>query len=100
MDTLLVPAPLRNRLGEDASEGMVQMFAAYREFSTDHFERRLTETVGGLRLEMHQGIAAIRQDMSRMETRFLRWTLGIWMAQLAFETSIILGVAAYFLRAP
>jgi hypothetical protein len=98
MDTLLVPAPLRNRLGEDASEGMVQMFAAYQEFSTDHFERRLAQEVGGLRLEMYQGFGSLRQDMSRMENRFLRWTLGIWMAQLAFETSVVLGVAAYVLN--
>jgi hypothetical protein len=76
---------------------MVQMFAVYQEFSTDRFERRLAQEVGGLRLEMYHGFGSIRQDMNRMESRFLRWTLGISMAQLAFETSIVLGVAAYLL---
>jgi hypothetical protein len=37
----IVPAQLRARLGSEASEGLVEMFAAYQEFSTDRYERRL-----------------------------------------------------------
>ena len=74
------------------------MFASYHEFNTERFERRLNTEVGGLRLEMHDGFAALRQDMARMEIRFMKWTIGIWMAQLAFQTGIILGAVGYFVR--
>ena len=33
-------------------EGLVEMFAAYQEFSTDRYERRLNQEIAGLRLEM------------------------------------------------
>jgi hypothetical protein len=94
MNAVLVPAPLRQKLGEDAAQGLVDMFAAYHEFNTERFERRLNETVTGLRLEM----AAMREDMHRLEARLLKWTLGIWMAQLAFEAGLIMAVAGYVLR--
>ena len=71
------------------------MFAAHQQFATDRFERQLTGEIAGMRQDMHRELAGVRQDMLRMEARLLRWTLGIWMAQLAFEAALIVGVVAY-----
>jgi hypothetical protein len=88
VETFLVPAPLAERLGGDASEGLVQMFADYHQFATDRFERRLTEEIGGLRLEMYQGLAALRQDMMKLEVRLRRWSFVFWLGQMAFVAGL------------
>jgi len=79
---VVVPMSLRHRLGETATEGIVDMFAAHQQFQTDRFERRLSEEIGGLRLEMHQGFAAIRQEIAQGEARQLRWILTFLVAQM------------------
>jgi hypothetical protein len=73
-----VPAPLRERLGPDGTNGLVGTLERTREESvtaavaacTDRFDRRLVETSAGLRLEMagmrqemHAGFAVLRQEM-------------------------------------
>jgi hypothetical protein len=93
METVIVPAPLRTRLGQDASEGLADMFGAYHQFATDRFERRLTEETSALRIELHQGLAGIRQDMASMEVRWIKWSFLFWISHMA----ITLSVTAYML---
>ena len=88
MERLLVPAPLEERLGGDASEALMQMFTTYHQFATDRFERRLAEEIGGLRLEMYQGHAALRHDMMKLEVRLLRWSFVFWLGQMAFVAGL------------
>lgn len=49
------------KIGEEASRGLVQMFGQYHQLACDRFERRLAEEVAGVRVEMHQGFAGLRQ---------------------------------------
>jgi len=91
----IVPAQLRARLGSEASEGLVEMFAAYQEFSTDRYERRLNQEIAGLRLEVHQGLAALRQDMIGVKADLMKWTLLLWLGQFAALTAVL----SYLLRA-
>jgi hypothetical protein len=73
-----VPAPLRERLGRDGTNGLLEILGRTREESvtaalaacTDRFERRLIETstalrleIAALRQEMRDGDAALRQEM-------------------------------------
>ena len=72
-----VPAPLRTRLGDDATIGLVELLdAEQRDWSdqvlsvaADRFERRLTEECSALRLEfreaLHDGLTAIRQEIGQ-----------------------------------
>jgi hypothetical protein len=91
----IVPAQLRARLGSEASEGLVEMFAAYQEFSTDRYERRLNQEIAGLRLEAHRGLAALRQDMIGVKADLMKWTLLLWLGQFAALTAVL----SYMLRA-
>ncbi|HEY1301958.1 MAG TPA: hypothetical protein VGF24_00310 [Vicinamibacterales bacterium] len=89
MSTQIVPAVLKTRLGTEASEGLVDMFAAYQEFSTDRYERRLNQEIAGLRLELHDGLSGIRQDMANVRADLMKWTLLLWLGQFAAITAVL-----------
>ena len=91
METLVVPGPLRTKLGEPASEGLTEMFTLYHEIASERFERRLIQEIAGLRLEMHQGFAAIRQEMAASHIMWLRWSFLFWIGQVA----AMIGILAY-----
>jgi hypothetical protein len=65
------------------------MFAAHQEFSTDRYERRLNQEIAGLRLEMHQGLASLRQDMIGVKADLMKWTLLLWLGQFAALTAVL-----------
>jgi hypothetical protein len=94
MSTLMVPPQLRARLGADASEGLVEMFSLYQQFSTERYEHRLTQEVSMVRIELERGLAGIRVDMERMQTTVVRWTVLLWFGQFA----AIVGVLHYMTR--
>jgi hypothetical protein len=83
MDAALVPAALGDRLGPDATAGLLTLFDSTEETcvdtvvtrAVDRFERRLTEEVGTLRVEMLQGDAALRQEMAQLRLE-LRQDMG------------------------
>lgn len=79
MAVMVVPAPVRATLGADASEGLVEMFGLYQEFATDRFERRLTEDVSALRLdvgtELREALTGIRVEMANIRTDMVKWCL-------------------------
>jgi hypothetical protein len=83
MEALMVPASIRRKLGDEAAEGLVEMFGLYHQLTSERFERRLAEEISGLRLEMHQGFAAIRQEMSMGNVAWLRWSFLFWIGQVA-----------------
>ena len=72
METIDVPKALRDRLGEPATAGLVELLDdAKREWTADviavvgeRFERRLVAETSGLRVEMAQGFASVRVEMA------------------------------------
>ena len=72
MDSTVVPAALRDRLGPEATAGLLELLAHPQptwktdviEAVTDRFERRLVEETSKLRIEMAQGFAALRHEVS------------------------------------
>ena len=91
-----VPAPLRMRLGPDATAGLLDLLdLSQREARdamitacTERFERRLVEEVSGVRLQIVQVESSIRQDMVqlgaglRQEMADMRATLRQEIAEL------------------
>ncbi len=77
MDTSRVPASLRERLGTEATAGLVDLFndarAEWRvdviSAATDRYERRLVEETSKLRVEMTHGFASLRQQIAGCCTR-------------------------------
>jgi hypothetical protein len=74
MDIEQVPAALQDRLGLEATSGLLQLLdRAHREgradvidAGTDRFERRLVEEISAVRLQIAQVETSIRRDMAEM----------------------------------
>ena len=74
MELNRVPASLRERLGPEASTGLVALLNdAKAEWNSDvigivsdRFERRLVEETSKLRVELVQGIASLREEIGSL----------------------------------
>ena len=85
-----MPATLRAKIGDEAAEGLSEMFAAAQVQS----EVRLTQEMCALRVEMHQGFAQIRQEVASSRVEILKWMIALWAANL----SATIGMIALMLR--
>ena len=98
-----IPVALADRLGQDATIGLLELLDGEKadwtdkvlSISTDRFERRLTEEISTLRIELHDGLAGIRQELATVRVEFLRWSFLFWAGQLA----AIAGLIAFMFRA-
>lgn len=93
MDTLMVPVPVREKLGDAGSDGLVMMFPDAHRMATEQldrriaevsasFERRLAEEISKFRLEMGERMSDLRFDL-------LKWNFLFWVGQLAAITAIL-----------
>ena len=102
MAPMRTPAALRERLGEEATGALVEMVdLAGREWRNDvlndavgRFERRLTEEVGKLRVEMVQMKMDLQQDIAAARVDILRWSFVFWIGQVA----AVMGLFAFVLK--
>lgn len=83
METLVLPAPLRAKLGEPASEGLVEMFTMCDQFATARLDRKLDQMRVEWRAELHEGLAGIRIEMAGMRADMFKWMLMFWIGQFA-----------------
>ena len=127
MDLEMVPVPLRERLGPDATSGLLHLLElTHREWRADviaactkRFERRLVEEVAGLRVQIAQTEAVLRRDMAEMgadirqemaqmgggirqeiatgRVEILKWCFLFWIGQLVTIASI-LGIMLRWIR--
>ena len=127
MEVSRVPAALQDRLGHQATAGLLELLTNVRKEWTaevtplvgDRFERRLVEETSKLRVDMTQGFAAIRQEMTaglsqvrqEMATGFaalhkeiadqrfelLKWAFLFWVGQF-FAVAGLVAVLIRYLR--
>ena len=127
MDFEMVPVPLRERLGPEATGGLLHLLElTHREWRadviaacTERFERRLVEEVAGLRVQIAQTEAVLRRDMAEMgadirqeiaqmgggirqeiatgRVEILKWCFLFWIGQLVTIASI-LGIMLQWIR--
>ena len=76
VDTLLVPGPLRERLGDAGSDGLVMMFAEANRIATERLERTVREVEERFDQRLNQRMADLRFDI-------LKWNFLFWVTQLA-----------------
>jgi hypothetical protein len=86
-NTLLVPAPLRERLGDAGSDGLVMMFAEANRIATERLERTVREVEERFDQRLNQKIADLRFDL-------LKWNFLFWVTQL----TAIVGILNVMLR--
>ena len=112
MSTPVVPHAIRAKIGDDASEGLADMFVAAETQS----EKRMTQAICQLRVDMHDGFARLRvemreesaklrveiheesaklrQEIAQSRVEILKWMIVLWIGNL----SATLGVVALLLR--
>jgi len=93
MDVLTVPAPVRDKLGDAASDGLVTMFADAMRVGderldrriaevSERFDRKLAEEISKFRLEMVERMSDLRFDL-------LKWSFLFWVGQFAATVAIL-----------
>jgi hypothetical protein len=99
-----VPAALRARLGDDATFGLIEMLDSERKdwsdqvltAAADKFERRLSEELSVLRVELHDGLLSVRQELATTRVEMLKWSFLFWLGQVA----AMAGLLGFMLRRP
>jgi hypothetical protein len=94
---------LRTKVGDDGFLELVEMLDSggnqwkkdVLEIVTDRFERRLTEEIGAVRLEIAALRVEITAEISAGRMSMIRWMFGFFLAQL----SVMLSLAGMMLRA-
>lgn len=101
-----VSAALSERLGREATDGLLELVESSRRewaaqvlsIATERFERRLTQEISTLRVdftrELHQGLATVRQEITAVRVELIRWSFAFWVGQIA----VMIGVLAFMLR--
>src|SRR5258708_9178934 len=86
-----VPRDLGERLGDGATIDLMQLLETERiewsnhvlEIAADRFDRRLTEEVSRVKVELHAGLADIRREIATGPVEHLRWSCLFWIRQVA-----------------
>ena len=93
MNVLAVPTPVRQKLGDAASDGLVNMFADAHRLGeerldrrmaevSERFDRRLAEEIASFRVEMVERMSDLRFDI-------LKWNFLFWIGQVAVLVSVL-----------
>jgi hypothetical protein len=82
MEALLVPPPVREKLGDAGSDGLVMMFAEAHRIAIDAMDQRLDRRL----LEMD---ARIERRLSDLKFELVKWNFVFWIGQLAAMTAIL-----------
>ena len=104
MGSLMVPTPLRERLGDPASAALLDMFDVNsRSVAEDvvsrcceRFERRLVEETSRLRVDMAQfrsdvrdDLGSLRVEMGTHRVELLRWAFLFWVGQFVSVVAVV-----------
>lgn len=107
MDAAAIRIALEDRLGPEATDGLLQLLerveSDLREdvivACTERFERRLVEETSALRVQIAQVESSIRQDMTRLAAELrqeLRQEIGTLRTQMASDRFELLKWAFLF----
>ncbi|HYM23025.1 MAG TPA: hypothetical protein VEU08_07450 [Vicinamibacterales bacterium] len=88
-----VSVALSSRLGPAATSGLVDLLDSERvvwtndvmNLAIDRFERRLTEQVSGLRVDMVRELQECRVDI-------IKWSFLFWISQVTLLGGLIVGL--------
>jgi hypothetical protein len=104
MSKARVPTAVRERLGHEATLGLVELLDGVQEswsdqvlsLAAERFECRLAQETSRLRVEFHNGLSLVRQEMAALRVELLKWSFLFWVGQVA----AMAGLLAYMLPRP
>jgi hypothetical protein len=86
VEVLQVPPPLREKIGDNASESLVMMFADAHKLATQSFERRLEASAQSFEHRLELEMSKMRLALSDLRFELLKWLFLFWVSQLAAFT--------------
>jgi hypothetical protein len=112
MAIIAVPRPLREKLGEEGTDALVALIneagednkKSIIEVVEERFERRLTEEIGKLRVEVSEGMnklraelrtemvegtSKLRTEMADLRANLIQWMFLFWLGQIGVLTGIL-----------
>ena len=89
METLLVPGPVREAIGDAGSDGLVMMFADAHRIATEQLDRRIAEVTASFERRLGEEMAKMRLEMAALKFDLLKWNFLFWVGQLAAMTAIL-----------
>jgi len=100
MPVIAVDKPLRDKLGDDGVTSLVNLInQALGEQKNDiiqlveeTFERRLSEELAKLRVEMAEMKSELRNDMQVTKTEMVRWMSIFWVGQIDVLVGLLLAL--------
>lgn len=57
--------------------------------AVERFERRLSEQMSALRVELAQAIAGVRQEIATGRVEYIRWSFLFWVGQVAAVAALL-----------
>jgi hypothetical protein len=102
MPIITVPKPLRERLGEEGAEALVQLINQATEAGKgdvvavveERFERRLTEEASKLRAEIDHLRGEMVERIESVRSELIKWMFVFWVGQIG----AIVGILFAFFR--
>jgi hypothetical protein len=89
MDTLLVPDSVREKLGNAASDGLMNMFAEVHRMGEERLDRRIAEVSANTDRKIAELRSALLLAMATLKFDLLKWNFLFWIGQLAALTAIL-----------
>ena len=100
MAIVSVPKILRAKLGDDGAEALIQFFNEAQnansqkeeiiEIVEEKFERRLSEELVKLRVEMTEMKSELSNEMANIRADVIKWMFIFWVGQIGVFVGILL----------
>ena len=89
MKTLLVPGPVREKLRDAGSDGLVMMFAEAHRIGTEQLDRRIAAVSANFDRKLAETRSELLLAMATLKFDLLKWNFLFWIGQLAAMTAIL-----------
>lgn len=89
MGVLTVPAPVREKLGDVGSDGLVMMFADAHRIAAENLDRRIVEVSASFERRLGEEMSRLRLEMAALKFDLLKWSFLFWLGQIGVMTAIM-----------
>lgn len=97
-----MPRKLLDKIGEEAAGELLELLNTFEQYShnsvitlaEEKFERRLSEEISKVRVDLSRETAAIREELHRNQSATVRWMFLFWVGQIG----ALLGILFAFFR--
>ncbi len=103
MPVIAIPKSLRERLGDEGSDGLVEIISAIDERAREdslrlleeRFERRLAEEIGKVNQRISEEIGSLRAELHSVRAELIKWMFIFWAGQITILAGLMIGLFTF-----